>query len=302
MPFPTEIQIALQIYDTNKGRWRKLFRWDHPAIRALRRLREVDQTNCFMLYRCFIENKPNDKQESYKVYKVVLDYLAQENYSSIPEILDQLHNNKLLSLSNLNKLQELNGDQCSQLALLFHQFNNRGLLIQANFDNIVEYLKKNTDDAFTNFINLVSSLKNLNQENLNCLLEKPLEDKSILVLKILAENHLLTPNNYDELCKEKNRFLLRAYLDVWHPLELHLPKLTTAENQLIFDKLISLTQEEDPDKKIENFLEKLTHKSPKPARRNTGDNNRFSTAPPQRSKSRSSLEDLLSFNERPGTL
>ena len=297
MPFPSEIQAALQTYDANKGFWRRLFRRDQAAIRALHRLSETDQTNHLIVYRCFIENKPKDNQESYKVYQAFLDYLVQEECSSIPETLDQLHNNKLLNLSNLNKLKGLDGNKFSQLALLFRLLNSRGLLTQGNFDQITDYLKKNINEL-TSFINLVNILGHrfLNQANLNWLLEKPLPDESIVrILKLLAENNMLISENRDQLLLEKNKFLLsnNAYLVVWDPLEVYLPTLSKQKKQLIFDKLISLTQEEDSIKKIENYISELIPKASKRPRRNTYD--KFSTAPPLRSKSRDSLNGLVSL-------
>lgn len=310
MSLPEEIQAALEVYDVKKGKWRKLFRRDQGAIRAIRKLNSHDQSNLLQIYQCFIKNKPKSTQESYKVYLALLDYLTYIDFSGIPEALNQLYNNKLLNPSNLNKLSELKGNQFSQLALLFPLLNTRGLLIQANFDNIAKYFKIVTenklDDALSNIVNAVNILGNkyLTQGNLDCLLEKPLEAGSMVrVLRVLGANNLLTANNRVELSKEENQFLLsnQAYFAVWNPLEIHLPTIkTTHEKQLIIDKLIRLTQEADPIKKIENYMRELIPESSKPPRRNTFD--KFSTAPPPRSKSRSSLNDLGIIMDRSGTL
>ncbi len=57
MSLPSEIQAALKAYDTKKGKWRRLFRFDQGAIHALRKLSENDQANLLKIYQCFIRNK-----------------------------------------------------------------------------------------------------------------------------------------------------------------------------------------------------------------------------------------------------
>ncbi len=172
--------------------------------------------------------------------------------------MNQLHHNNFLNDANLNQLSELKGNQYSQLSLLFPQLDTRGLLIQDNFDKIAKYFKVVTenklDDELSNMVNAVKILgyRYLTQENLDWLLEKPLEAGNMVrVLRVLGANNLITSNNRIELSKETNRFLLsdQAYFAVWNPLENYLPKIVdTQEKQLIFDKLILLTQEEEPQK------------------------------------------------------
>lgn len=311
MSLPSEILEALKNYDTKKGKWRRLFRIDQAAIRALRKLSENDHANFLKIYQCFIKNKPKPTQESYKVYLALLDYLSNIDYSGIPETLNQLHHNKLLNEANLNQLSELKGKQFTQLSLLFPPLNTRGLLIQDNFDKFAKYFKIVTedklDDELSSIVNAINLLGNryLTQKNLDWLLEKPLEaGNRVRALRVLGENSLITSNNRAELSKENNQFLLsdQAYFAVWNPLENYLPKIVdTQEKQLIFDKLTLLTQEEDSQQKIGQYITKLIPEAMKRPRRNTYD--RYATAPPLRSKSRDSLNDLVMLTpERMGTL
>ncbi len=310
MSLPLEIQAALALYDIKKGKWRRLFRFDQGAIRALRKLSENDQTSLLKIYLCFMKNKPKSTQESYQVYLALLDYLSYIDYSGIPETLNQLHHNKLLNLTNLNQLSELKGPQFSQLALLFPLLNTRGLLIQDNFDKIAPYFKIVTEnkleDELSSIVDSVNILGNryLTQENLDWLLEIPYEAGSrVRILRILGANDMITSNNRVELSKENNHFLLsdQAYFAIWNPLENYLPKIVnTQEKQSIFDKLILLIQGDDAQEKIANYMEKLIPISKRP-RRNTYD--KFATAPPLRSKSRDSLHDLVVLSpDRTSTL
>lgn len=309
MTLPIEIHAALKVYDTNKGKWRRLFRFDQAAIRTLRKLNENDQTNLLKIYQCFIKNKPKSTQESYKVYLALLDYLSTLDSSGIPETLNQLHHNKLSNDTNLNQLSKLKGNQFTQLSLLFPLLNTRELLIQDNFDKFAKYFKTTEDklnDELSSIVNAINLLGNryLTQENLDWLLEKPLEacDK-VRVLRILGENNLITSNNRAELSRENNQFLLsdHAYCAVWNPLENYLPKIVdTEEKQLIFDKLILLTQAEEPQEKIGLYITELIPEAKKRPRRNIYD--KYSTAPPLRSKSRASLNDLVVLTPGLGTM
>lgn len=302
MSLPTEIQAALKIYDTKKGRWRRLFHYDQAAIRALRKLSKNDQTNLLKIYQCFIQKKPKATQESYNVYRALLDYLANISYCGIPETLNQLHNNKLLNPDNLNKLSDLQGNHFLKLASLFPLLSSRGLLIQSNFDKIAECFKiitKNRPEELSNIVEAIKLLEinYLTQENLNCVFEQPHHAVSMVrVLKILGTNGLLTSNNRIALSKGNNQFLLsnHAYLIIWNQLEFYLPTTSdNHQNQLLFDQLICLSQQEDSIKKIEDYMHSVIQKEAKPRRRNTYSENKFPTEPPARSKSRGSLNHLV---------
>lgn len=309
MPFPTEIQTALQTYDANKGFWRRLFRRDQAAIRALRQLNKIDQTNLVKICLCFIENKPKVTQESYKVFLVLSDYLKNINCDGLPETLNQLHRNKLLNLNNIDQLTELKGNQFSLLALLFPLLTIRSLLTQANFDKIAKFLKISTKNILKELSSIVDAVhllgnRYLTQENLNWVLEKPLQARNIVsILKILDKNDMLTPDNRIQLYNEKNEFLFsnQAYLEVWYLLEAYLPTIVDIhKKQVILDQLIHLTQEEDSIKKIEDYMRDLIPEPSKSIKRNTYD--KFSTAPSTHSKSRSSINTLNLIIDRPGTL
>ncbi|MEN9916541.1 MAG: hypothetical protein RLY40_473 [Pseudomonadota bacterium] len=305
MPLPTEIQDALKIYDTKKGRWRKLFHYDQAAIRALRKLSKKDQTDLLKIYQCFIQKKPKATQESYNVYLALLDYLADTGYCGIPETLNQLHNNKLLHPDNLNKLSELEGSHFLKLASLFPLLSSRGLLIQTNFDKIAEYFKIITENRPEELNNIVEAIKllqipYLTQENLNCVFEQQPQHavSMVRILKILGTNGLLTSDNRIALSKANNQFLLsnHAYYIIWDRLEFYLPTTTdNQKNQLLFDHLIYLTQQKDPNKKIEAYINSVIPKEDKPPRRYTYSENKFPTEPPARSKSRGSLNHLVNL-------
>jgi hypothetical protein len=309
MPFPQPIDEALENYDKNKGPWRRLFRFDQAAIRALRRLSEADQISFLKIYQCFIENQPKNTQESFKVYEALLNYLESIGFSGIPETILQLHTSKLLKPNNLDKLMQLNGDQFRQLAILFSQLKKHNLLTQTNFDNITTHFETTKENIPEMLSSMLASLEKLHtgnsltQENLNCLLQKPLQAENIAsILLILDQNQLLTPENRIQLYIEKNEVLLRneAYYAIWHPFEDYLPTIVGIhKRQHIFDQLICLTQKEEEIKEIEKYIGGLISEA-KPARRYTFE--KFSTAPSPRIKTRSMISDLNLTRDRPGTL
>lgn len=313
MPFPQPINDALENYDKNKGFWRRLFRRDQAAVRALRRLNETDQANFLKLYCCFIENKPNDTQASYKVYRTLLNYLASLDCKGIPDTLDLLHNNQLLNSINLEELNQLSGDHFRKFAILLNNLNAQHLLTQLNFDNIATYFETSEETSGENISEMLSSMltsveklhkgNSLTQENLNCLLKKPLQAENMAnILLILDQKHILTSENRIQLCNEKNERLLssKAYYWIWHPLEDYLSTIVSIhERQRIFNDLICLTLEEKEIKEIEKYVNDLISKT-KPARRYTFD--KFSTAPSPRIKTRSMISDLNLVRDRPGTL
>jgi hypothetical protein len=143
----------------------------------------------------------------------------------------------------------------------------------------------------------------LTQENLKCLLKKPLQAENMAnILLILDQNHILTSENRIQLCNEKNELLLRneAYRAIWLPLEGYLSNFVSIrERQRKFDHLICFIQEENEIEKIEKYVNDLISEA-KPARRYTFD--KFSTAPPLRVKTRSMISDLNLTRDRPGTL
>lgn len=316
MPLPIEIQNALREYDNNKGFWRRLFRRDQAAIRALRRLSDTDQTNFLKICQCFIENLPNPTQESYKVYQVVIAYLRRPDtdLSGIPGVIDTLHFAKLLKSVNLDKLTLLKGNHFRLLENLLSQLSRCMLLNQANFDELAKHFEAvegNIPEELGIIASAVDILNGrcLNQENFNTILKKPSLAANIAsALIILDQTEILTFDNRSKLLDSANQFLLEneAYALVWHPMETYLPQFADVnERQSAFDHIIDLAQQEDPAEKIENYMRELNAESdiPRPRSR-TYTNDKFFTAPPLRTKSRSSLENLIdqSPSNRPGTL
>lgn len=310
MPFPLPINEALEHYDKNKGFWRRLFRRDQATIRALRGLNETDQANILKLYCCFIENKPKDTQESFKVYQALLNYLARLNCSGIPETLNQLHSSQLLNSINLEKLNPLTGDHFRKFSTTLNNLNTQHLLTQLNFDNITRHFETTEENIPEVVSSMLASLEKLHkgnsltQENLNCLLQKPLQAENIAsILVILDQNHLLTSENRIRLIDEKNEVLLsnKAYQAIWHPLEDYLPTLVGIhKRQQIFDQLIYLTQKEEEIEETEKYIYDLISGASKPARRNTFE--KYSTAPSPRIKNRSAISVLNLRRESAATL
>ncbi len=325
MSFPTKILEALEVYDHNKGFWRRLFRRDQAAIRAMRRLNGIYQTNPLKIYQCFVENMPKTTQESYKVYAALLTYLDQIDLGSIPGTMDELTNAGLLKPQNIDKLTHLidniplNENYFQTLATLINRLSINKLLTQANFDNIAKHFETSEEniralDSIASAVNLLKG--HLNQENLNSLLEKPMQARNVAAaLKILDANHLLTPSNRYELHNDNNQFLLsdEAYSLVWNPLEIYLHRLASkGEKQLIFDQLTKLAQQENPAERAENYMHELNKKfnmprsransENKPYRSRANSENKFFTAPAQNQKKRASLENLVDSPPKPGTL
>jgi hypothetical protein len=226
MPLPIEIQNALQIYDNNKGFWRRLFRRDQAAIRALRTLSDTDQSNLLKyikIYQCFIGNLPKPTQESYKVYQAVLTYLNEIDLSEIPDVMNELHTAKLLKHINLDRLNNLDVNQFQNLASILKKLSNVQLLTQQNLTHIAPYFEApeklsiiasvvnaQTDslnqENFSAFSKLLFELyKNqlLTQENSDQLVRLPTNSLRVLtyLLESLNSNHLLTQQNFDSLAK-----------------------------------------------------------------------------------------------------
>lgn len=306
MPFPPPINEALENYDKNKGPWRRLFRFDQAAIRALRRLSEADQINFLKIDQCFIENKPKNTQESFKVYDALLNYLETIDFSGIPEIMQQLHISKLLKPDNLDKLTPLKGNQFYQLAILLFQLKKQNLLTQVNFDNIAQHFETSVEhkpEEFQKLNYVVEAVKildfHLTQENFNLILKQPM---LVGILTILHSNLLLNSDNCSDIFNGNNQFLLseEAYNLVWLPFKAYLSTLDLDEKQWTFDRLIRLMQKENPEEKIKKFMTKLNSEGAASTTQKKS-TDKFFTAPPQRSKSRGSLHDLVSLApDRPG--
>ncbi len=274
MPLPREIQDALRAYDNNKGFWRRLpfFGRDQAAIRALRSLNDAEQMNLLKIYQCFIENLPKITQESYKVHQAVIAYLHSIDFSGIPGVINTLHFAKLLKSVNLDKLNQLQGNHFRLLENLLSQLSSCMLLNQTNFDDLAKHFEAvegNIPEELGIIANAVDRLNDrcLNQENFNTILKKPSLAANIAsALIVLDQSELLTDDNRS--------------------------------------KIIDLAQQEDPAEKIENYMRELNAESdiPRPRSR-TYTNDKFFTAPPPRTKSRTSMENLVdSPSNRPGTL
>lgn len=313
MPLPIEIQNALRVYDNNKGIWRRLFRRDQAAIRALRRLSDIDQSNLLKIYQCFIENLPKTTQESFKVYGAIKSYLNHTDFNGIPGVMENLNFAKILKSVNLDQLTPLKGNHFRLLENLLNKLNGCKLLNQENFDALAKHFEAvegNIPEELGLIASAVDILNHsfLNQENLNTILKKPSLAANIAsALIVLDQTGLLTFDNRNKLLDAESQFLLEneAYTLVWRPLETHLATLFDVERQLVFDRIIDLAQQENPAEKIKNYIHELNAESDTPRpRAYTNDDSKFSTAPAQRVNPRSSLVDLIdpSLSNRPGTL
>lgn len=312
MPFPTEIQNPLLVYDNNKGFWRRLFRRDQAAIRALRRLSDTDQENHLKIYQCFAENRPKDTQESYKVYTAIKTYLNKTDFSGVPGVIDTLHSAKLLNPEILDKLTPLKGNHFRLLENLLYQLKDSQLLTPKNFDDLAKYFVAIEENILEELGIIVSAVEILNchclnQENFNTILEKPKISANIAsALIVLDQAKLLTDDNRNKLLNVENQFLLEseAYSIVWPALETYLPTLSNInEKQSILDCIIDLAKQESPVEKIKEYIGKLNAESEMPrARAYTGDK-KFSTVP-NRSSRHNSLENLVDepLKKRLGTL
>lgn len=219
MPFPTEIQNALRVYDFNKGFWRRLFRRDQAAIRALRKLNDTEQTNLLKIYQCFIENLPKVTQESHKVYLAVT-YLNP----TVPKMMNELYRAKLLKHINFNSLNRLD-NHFENLTSILKKLGEAQLLTQENLDriaiyaeapeklSIIDYAVETLAEAnrlkqedFSELSTLLYELHNnqcLTQENCNHIVNLSPNNIRILtfLVKNLRYNDLLTQNNLDNIQK-----------------------------------------------------------------------------------------------------
>lgn len=313
MSLPQEIQKALETYHNNKGFWRRLFRRDQAAIRALRSLSMNDQTNLLKIYQCFIENLPKPTQDSYQVYQALLTYLNNIDFCDVPEIIDQLHFAKLIKHINLDVLNNLNARQFKSLASILKKLNHAQLLTHQNLASIIPYFETPEMLSIIEAMLNANAYERLNQEKLIHLfklleelypeisLDHVNADQSAVqiasALILLDQTELLTCDNQSKLWATENQFLLRneAYPLVWHPLETYLPQLENIdERQSVFDRLINFSQQENPEEKIKSLIQELNQKSSSSnhayrPRANTTEN-KYNTAPPaSRHNNRSSL-------------
>ncbi|MDD4892515.1 MAG: hypothetical protein PHH73_00750 [Candidatus Rickettsiella isopodorum] len=300
MPIPTEIQSALQVYDNNKGFWRRLFRRDQAAIRTLRTLRDAEQANFLKIYQCFIENLPKPTQASYQVYQAVLIFLDNLDLNAVHQAMDQLYIAKLMTPKNLEKLNKLKINHFQLLNNLLTQFNKNQLLNPANFDaigNFFETTQENILIVFNYIVSAVNALSDgdcLNQENFDYIIKKPNYAANIaIVLVALNKTNLLTSANLSQLDDPDNRFLFSddANHILWSQFKDYLNRLLIDEtNQSIFDQIIQLAKQENPKTEIEHYMNQL-NSQPDTRRKNFPSN--LSTLP----KGRGSQEQLLDLNE-----
>lgn len=240
------------------------------------------------------------------------DRLKQEDFNEISELLKELYHNQLLTQENTDHLVHLLGNNIRVLSYLLRTLSLAGLLTQDNFDVIQTHLiTPEYIGILASAVDLFETGHCLNQENLNSLFKIPMYATNIAsALMVLDQTELLTSTNRSKLLDAENLFLLsnEAYILVWHPLKTYLPQLANVdEQQSVFDHVIDLAQQEDPAKKIKNYMHELTDEfhTPRPRSRvYTNDSSKFSTAPAKRINSRSSLVDLIdpSLSNRPGTL
>ena len=185
MPFPTEIQNALRVYDLNKGIWRRLFRRDQAAIRALRKLSDTEQTNLLKIYQCFIENLPKVTQESYKVYLAVT-YLNP----TIPEMMNELYNAKLLKHIDVDSLNHLGNPQFENLTSILKKLSEAQLLTQENLDRIAIYYEAPEKLSIIDYaVESLAVANRLKQEDFS----------ELCKLLKLYPNQLLTQDNTEQV-------------------------------------------------------------------------------------------------------
>lgn len=191
MPLPTEIQSALAVYDNNKGFWRRLFRCDQAAIRAIRSLKEINQTNFLKICQCFIENLPKSTQESYKVYQALLSHFDEIDFSEIPTVINTLYEAKLLKKIDLNQLKNLNAQQFKKFSSLITILSETQLLVQQNLYYITfHYEMPEKLDSSEKMLNHLMHDSQLNQESLT---------KFSRLLAQLQDKQLLTQENFEEV-------------------------------------------------------------------------------------------------------
>lgn len=294
MPFPQRILSALEVYDTEKGFFRRLF-GDQAAIRNVRKLDEAEQTNFLKIYQRFIENLPKPTQASYKVYQALLTHLN----TSLPEVIDKLHAAKLLNPKNLEIVIQLKEDDFQLLDNLLFQLNNKQLLNRDNFAAISKFfetIEENTRIKLSSLANAVNTLykTDLNQAYLNFMLENPDNARNrASALTALHSTSLLTTDNLNQL-NHPNHFLLSddAHTILWTQFKRYLDKLLIDQtNQTILDKIIKLAKQENPKDKIKDYMDQLNSQAA-----TTGPQypvkSKFSTAPRGRSQ-----EQLLTSSE-----
>lgn len=266
MPFPTEIQNALQVYDQNKGFFRRLF-GDQSAIRKLRKLTDVEKTNFLKVYQCFIENLPKSTQASYKVYQAIISFLDTLGFNGLHQAMDQLHAAKLSTPQNLEKLIEFKANHFKLLTHLLTELSKNNLLNSTNFEAISEFFETSEEDIpieftyITKAINILSNSNCLNQDNFNYILEKPSYAINIAtILVTLNETNLLNSANLSRLYHSDNQFLFsdEACSVLWTQFKDYLNKLLVNKtNQTIFDSIVELAKQENPKTKIESYMDQL---------------------------------------------
>lgn len=248
MPFPQQIQIALNNYDQQKGFFRRLF-GDHPAIKALRKLTNEDQQNFFKITQCFIEHQPKPSRASHRVYRSVLAHLNTHNLNGIPKVLEQLYSAKLLTAANWDALTNTAPNCLRMLAYVLEKLNTNRLLTEPNFTRLVDTPNGLGIIAVAPGIDTLQINQQLTQENIDSLFKKPEKAANIAAaLEVLAKTNLLTTENRAQLLNPANSFLIsnEAYTQLWRDP----PKLF---NQPVFDQLISCAQQENPELAIQHY-------------------------------------------------
>ena len=107
MPFPHEIQSALNAYDDCQGPIERLFR-DHPAIQKLKRLPDDHREILFKIAQCFIGHIPSRRKASYPVYTTVLRMINPNvSFQEIEFAFALLSKERLLSETILDALRRV---------------------------------------------------------------------------------------------------------------------------------------------------------------------------------------------------
>lgn len=230
-PAVPAVQEALQIYNQEKGTFRRLL-VDHPAIRALKKLKGDEQSDCFHICLCFIKNFPplkplfqREDRASVRAYRKILHSLVGEDAFKFDRALNALHVHKLLTKNNFT-------------AILNHKSRASVLWV-------------------VNLLHL--SLDFLTQDNLEAIVGHPAPLVIAEAAQQLYHSDLLNQSNYSILLSRDTMLLLSnwALENVWQRFKNAFTRLS----QEIFDQLTRFAQAPEPKNVITNYLDKFFPRS-----------------------------------------
>jgi len=73
------LEGAILEYDKSKAWWRKLFRFDPPAIRALKKIDLTDRNNLVKMLGYFIENRSDEPFAFHLIYHALMQCLLYDS-------------------------------------------------------------------------------------------------------------------------------------------------------------------------------------------------------------------------------